>query len=191
MNLDSLRGWMAGEHCLVVAPGPSSLKIPRQRYASHWTIGCNRAAAWCQPDFVLCREPKNDSCWPIIRAAAPLFVFCHEGVVGRAPRTVAIAKNVLEWLAPEAEGGVLTTSMSPFHGAAVAILLGFTRIGLVGVDLDTNIYTNHLARAEWDEAWQGLVTLGTDHGATLVNLNHQSKLKGVPINADWDQMERK
>lgn len=174
MNLDSLRGWFRGEHCAVVAPGPSALTMPADFYLSHWTFGCNRAVAFCRPDFAVCIEPQHDGAWPIIEAARATFVFSH---IERVPRTIRVDAEVSRWL--PVSGGPLFLGMSPFFGAAVAIALGFSRVGLVGVDLDGDDYADRRFRAECAEAWERLNQTANREGVDLCNLNPKSRLEPV------------
>lgn len=187
MQLEHLRGWMAGEHCLVVAPGPSAYKTPAGRYSSHWTIGCNRAVAFCRPDFAVCVEPITDrDCWGTIGAASPMVVFAHHDK--RHPRVVLFDTDLSTWMNTETK---LRLGMSPFYGAAVAVALGFTRIGLIGVDLDGKPrFRNEAFRESCEVAWRRLVQVAADAGSALVNLNPRSKLLAVP-KVGWEGMSRK
>ena len=177
---------MAGEHCLVVAPGPSAMSTPTWRYRAHWTIGCNRAVTFCEPDFAVCVETRKNICWRVIEAHQPLFTFSH---ISNGPaRCLRIWSDLSLWL--EHSPKKLWLGMSPFYGAAVAILLGFERIGLIGVDLTDAKYRDPVAQADWEDCWGKLMGIAEAHGKTLVNLNPKSRLAAVPAGA-WKDMGKR
>lgn len=193
MNLGDLRGWMRGQDCLVVAPGPSSLDVPQIDYASHWTVGCNRALPYCQADFALCREPQRNPCWRVVKAAAPLITFTHLGPERRArtvfvPPDVRVLFNDARFVTEGAIEGPITLEMSPFWAAAIAAVLGFETIGIVGVDLGKSRYPDPRFLDQCNEAWERLASMAGD--AHIVNLNRASRLRALPF-ADMDVIRRK
>lgn len=183
MKLRLLHNVMRGEHALVVAPGPSALRVPASYYAGRWTLGCNRAVAFCQPDFAVCVEPARDSVWSVIRASRPTLTFTHTDRA-KCPRAVNIDRDVDKWLSTERTKFQL--GMSPFYGAAVALHLGFDRVGLIGVDLDGDggRFSNPNFQREWEDCWGELVAIAERRGQDLVNLNPCSKLEAVAKVAD-------
>ena len=189
MKLDDLRDWMKGEHALVVAPGPSSLEVPAERYKSHWTIGCNRALPYCDPDFAVCIEPRKNPCWRVVHAASPLITFTHlTEDHSKFRRTVFMSTDVSKWLFHDPEP--LFLGMSPFFATAVGILLGFERIGLVGVDLYRSRYPDPAAQTEWEAAWTRLRSVAEAYDTVLCNLNPRSRLQAI-MKSGWETMERK
>ena len=197
MNLDVLRGLMRGEHCLIVAPGPSASYVPQERYVSSWTIGCNRAVSICAPDFAVCVEPPNDrDCWSIIAAASPLFVFSHHEK--RHPRVVLInnrdALPDLGLPTPKNDKGAplyLRFGSSVFYATVAALVLGFERIGLIGVDLDPKPRNYAPAFVDaFNAAFVSLDEIACARGQRIVNLNLESRLVAVE-KVTWDTMRRK
>ncbi len=217
MKLEDLRGWMAGEDCLVVGCGPSAVLYEYIRgdrahqlghYRTRWTIGCNRAVKFCSPDFAVCVEPRRDrGMWDIIAEANPLIVFSH--IDRPHPRAVLIgSKDVAEWLhdtdqqwdyitktLPAAEDRKplpvayerLRLGQSPFYAAAVAILLGFETIGLIGVDLTEDRYPDV---TKPNVAWGRLAAIATELGSRIINLNPDSRLETVPM-GEWGEIRTK
>jgi hypothetical protein len=181
MNLDALRGWMAGEDCVVVATGPSAYRVSPGTYESHWTIGCGGAIAFCRPDFALCIGARKDKYWPYVKASSPLFVFTH--IPKRHPRAIRFSTNLYDWLPPpEGAAESLVLGMSPFYGVAVAIALGFETIGIIGVDLDGDggRYSDERFQKKWELEWGWLAKVAENAGAQLLNLNVKSKLQALP-----------
>lgn len=203
MNLDSLRGWMKGEDCVVVGCGPSAEPhrwegpTSTPRWQDHWTIGCNRAVTFCSPDFAVCVEPRRDhEVWNIMREVSPLIVFSH--IDKPHPRAVLIgSKDVRAWLGydrspcdgsiAEPIGPPLRLGQSPFYAAAVAILLGFETIGLIGVDLTEDRWPNPHKE---NEAWGRLAEVAKALGSRIVNLNPESRLETVPA-GQWEEVRCK
>ncbi len=188
LNLDNLRGWMQGQDVVVVGCGPSAmyeLRVFAEHLPPRWTIACNRAveqvANYGHLDFAVCMETRKDPCWDVVIAAAPLITFTH--ISNPPPRCVSIHSDVSHWV-----GGApkkLRLPMSPFYGAAVAIVLGFTNIGLIGVDMDGERFADDKFQHEWEDAWAALAVVAREHGACLSNLNPKSKLKAVPAGT-WE-----
>lgn len=191
MNLPNLRDWLKGEHGLVVAPGPSSLEVPTERFYSHWTIGCNRALPYCFPDFAVCIETGKNPAWRVVQAHRPLVTFTHLGDSPPCPvrQMVRISMNVNEWLPFDAQSK-LFLGMSPFFAAAVGVYMGMKRVGLVGVDLHRNHYPQQKFRDDFEDRWTRLVATANHYGTELVNLNPTSSLQAVP-KAGWETMRAK
>lgn len=188
MNLSTWRNWFLGQHCVIVAPGPSSLEVPPHRYASHWTIATNRALPYAQADFAVCIERDTmDTCWRIVAATSPVVVFTQ--AIAAHPRTVQIDMDISTWL-PGVEGGMLRLAMSPWYAAAVATYMGFERVGLIGVDLYKNRYPDNKFRDEWELAWSRLARVAEKSGTSLCNLNGESRLQAIP-KAKWETMRPK
>jgi hypothetical protein len=185
LTMDSLRGWMSGEDCVVMGCGPSLQETPLDLLQSRWTIGCNRSVLYHRPDFALCVEPPRDKeVWEAIRQASPILVFSHLEQPGRPhPRMVYInGKDVRKWWDPKhAQGDRLSVGQSPFMAAAAAAWLGFVRVGLIGVDLTKDRYGD---TSVCGRMWGTLRTFLEGHGTTLVNLSPASRLETVP-KADW------
>lgn len=181
MRFSDFEGWFAGEDCLVVAPGPSSRDAGWfASYPSYWTMGCNRAVAYCDPDLATCVEPFVDRVWPIVRASSAQVVFSHLCRDRRGkqphPRVVEFdSKNVIPWFTPGADGD-LWCAMSPFWGVAVCAYLGFATIGLIGVDLTPDRY-HDVSRD--NQKWRWLLKLIGDR-SQVVNLSPTSRLEAVP-----------
>lgn len=183
MKFSDFRDLFRGEHCVVVAPGPSSREPEFQGfYRSRWTIGCNRAVKYCDPDFALCVEPFRDPIWPIMRESTAALVFSHlcKDRRGRQPHPRIVefsSKNVLDWFRPDREDRKqgLWCAMSPFWGVAVAAWLGFDVVGLVGVDLTPDRY--HEVWRE-NEKWSGLIDV-IPETTQVVNLSPRSRLNAV------------
>jgi len=190
---DDVRGLMTGNDCLMVAPGPSSKEIDPERYKDYWTISCNRAVSYSDPDFAICLEPMRDKVWPIIKATAPFIVFTHlcDNPGSKKPHQRCIhisSKDVLRWIAPERANKEdhLRVSQSAFYGCAVACLLGFETIGLIGVDHTPDRFR------EWEierfnTTWLRLQNVMTDKGSRMVNLSRQSRLKSITP-GEWDDI---
>ena len=231
MNLDDLRGWMTGTDCVVVGCGPSAdgywegdprYKFPipdgdewekfKERssrsmsYADHWTIGCNRATAYCSPDFAVCVEPRREkTCWDTVTASAPLIIFSH--LDSPHPRSVRIGtKDVRQWVDPVLEllddvtllplpppkGGYpnpLRLSQSPFIAVACAILLGFETIGLIGVDLTADRFGD-AAVAHSNSCYRRLADIAKAQGSRVINLSPESRLTSLEAGT-WDQIRTK
>ena len=198
MQLDDLRGWMQGEDAVVVGCGPSAQDHPYDPpygtpYTEHWTIACNRAVAFAQPDFAVCVEPWRDPIWATIRKASPIVVFTHlcESKRGKKahPRAVEIgAKDVLEWLRQSAcPMAPLTLGQSPFFASAVATLLGFETVGVIGVDLTEDRYPDVRGI---NRVWKRLADVCGTLGTRLVNLNPESRLDALPAGS-WDEIRTK
>lgn len=177
MKFELLHDLMRGEHALVVAPGPSALRVSQDYFEGHWTFGCNRAVAFCRPDFAVCVEPARDRVWSVIRASRPTLVFTHTDRV-KVARAVHIDRDLVTYF--NTERTQLRLGMSPFYGTAVAMLMGFDRIGLVGVDLDGNErFSNPNFQREWEDKWGELNRIAIERGQDIVNLNTRSKLQAV------------
>jgi len=211
MNFGALRGWMAGEDCCVVGCGPSASTESEwdftYDYQNRWTIGCNRAVTFCQPDFALCVEPTHDKAmWGtmdpprggtmsggIMRDAAPFVVFSHipathSRLAGIRVVEIGPKKDIRLWFDPAStKPHALRLSQSSFYAAACAIWLGFETIGLIGVDLTEDRYPDPVPA---NEAYGRLAELGAEHGSRLVNLNPDSRLTTVP-QATWDKVRAK
>jgi len=195
--LDDLRGWMKGEDCVVVGCGPSAhddaLWDLTYAYQTRWLIACNRAVTWCDPDFAVCVEPRRDKAmWKIINDSSPLIVFSH--IDKPHPRAVLIgSKDVQEWVhpsgpLPEAFSDTpLRLGQSPFYAAAVAILLGFETIGLIGVDMTKDRYPNVKGH---NAAYARLAAIGEAMGSRLINLSTASRLESIP-QGTWDEVRTK
>ena len=77
MDLENLRGWMAGEDCCVVGCGPSAQSSGGTLHAEFdafrlsvaigtcWSMACNRAVGFGHHDFAVCVEPSKDGIWAI------------------------------------------------------------------------------------------------------------------------------
>lgn len=206
VQLNDLRGWMAGEDCVVVGCGPSSDPNrwePRMglidlgdRYNYTWTISSNRAVEFCQPDFAVCVEPYRDAkMWKIIHDANPLFVFTHlvtkpDGTKPHPRAVYMSSKDVRTWLLPDEEHDRETRvrlGQCPFFAAAVAILLGFETIGLIGVDYTKDRYPDV---APSNEAWRKLAIIAEELGSHIVNLNPESRLETIR-KTDWGEVRTK
>lgn len=178
IDLGSVKDLMAGEHCLVVAPGPSSLELEPWHYEMRWTISVNRALPYARPDFAVCIE-RTIRCapWRIVKNTAPMFVFSQ---LGRKvfKRNVVIDMDLTKWLGDDGLG-VLRLPMSPFYATAVGIWLGFERIGLVGVDLYKDRYPSEKFKQEWEEAWRRLNAIAGDFGCKIANCNPRSRLMAI------------
>jgi len=188
MKLEDLRGWMTGEDCLVVAPGPSSRD---HDYTQHWTVCCNRACVYGEPDIVVCMEPARDPVWEVIHASAPYVVISHQPDTTNPRqhnRVVHMAcPDVLQWLKNEPiPGETLAWASSAFYGAAAACLLGFGKIGLIGVDLSAERYTASSVAAA-NARWQRLAQHAPDR---MVNLSPESQLTAIP-QGKWEQLKAK
>lgn len=191
MNADSIRDWLKGEDALVVGAGPSAWKVAQHVYASHWTFGCNRAAAWCHPDFAVCFEPPGDSdCWDVVHASRPTFVLTHNGF--KHPRAIELGSNdVCAWLFPGEKRDRLVLGMSPFYAAAAAMMMGCERIGLIGVDLTRDRFSNNnYVENAVRPAWRDLATLARERGQEIVNLNSTSRLEVIQ-HGDWKRIRGK
>jgi hypothetical protein len=143
---------------------------------------------FCRPDFAICFEPFVDKCWVAMRKAAPAVVFSHlcEDRRGRRPhpRIVQVpTKNVLDWFRPNREDvdRELWVAQSPFWGAAVAVWLGFSRVGIVGVDWTADRYDRPMRRE--NDKFGELVAIAAGEGVDLVNLSPVSRLTSVPAGA--------
>ena len=208
MNLEDLRGWMAGQDCVVVGCGPSTADkssiaegYPLEdavttrmmmRYEHRWTIGCNRSVPICSPDFAVCVEPARDKAiWHVIAEASPFVIFSH--IERPHPRAVQInSKDVRTWVGPEAwREGVepLRLGQSAFYAAAVAMLMGFETIGLIGVDLTDDRYAESDAKRA-NDAYARLAGVAGGMGSRLVNLSTSSRLTSIP-SAGWEDIRTK
>lgn len=203
MELDDLRGWMKGEDCVVVGCGPSARPdhLPggscwNEAYEDRWTLGCNRMIPNCEADFAVCVEPPRDKqLWKIVKDSSPLIVFTHleSTPTGRKvhPRAVTFSsKDVRLWLNPGVEfdrDRRVRLGQSPFYAAALAVLLGFRTIGLIGVDLSQNRFPNVTPS---NVAWQRLAILATGLGSSIVNLNPDSRLETIPKDS-WTAIRTK
>lgn len=213
MNLDTLRNWMAGNDCVVVGCGPSAYaeythtaaasmqqQVPVPRC---WTIACNRAVTFASPDFAVCVEPHRDKTIWNIMAEAPVFaVFSHvtpehihpRGAKKIHPRFVHITcSDVLQWIdiAPLLDDGKrrLRLGQSTFWALAVAIVLGFETIGVIGLDLTEDRFKDkQLATSE--DAYGRLRTIAESMGRRIINLNPESRLKALP-SGTWEEVRRK
>ena len=176
------RNWFRGEDAIVVAPGPSSREPGwSEAYRSHWTIGCNRAVGYCEPDVAVCVEPFVDTIWRTIRACSAATVFSHlcKDRRGRQPHPRIAqfpTKNVAAWFDPGTTDD-LQCAMSPFWAAGVACWLGFSRVALIGVDLTKDRWPD-----PWREnrKWAALRQLLEAQGTFLFNLNPASRLEAIP-----------
>lgn len=183
-------------------------------YRDYWTIACNLSCQIFVPDFVMCVEPYDDGIWTEIRKYAPVVTFSH--VAGKPhlkwplSRIVQLgSKNVLEWLAPCAscdnvgriDGGKgsyipcpdckgrghLKLNQCPFYAVAVAALLGFETIGLIGVDLSEKRYGDaHRPNAKY----AALLEVVRELGSEVVNLSPESRLTSIS-QAGWERIRRK
>lgn len=190
MNADALRDWLTGEDALVVAPGPSANKVSPDFYARHWTLGCNRAVTFCQPDFAVCFEPPGDKdCWDVVTASRPTFVLTHNGF--KHPRSIELGSNdVCEWLFPGEKRDRLTLGMAPFYAAAAALMIGFERIGVIGVDLGRDRFNNANYMKLTLEAWKDLDALAAERGQDIFNLNPTSNLTTIK-QGEWRMLRAK
>lgn len=192
MKLEDFRGWFAGEDCIVVGCGPSVYSFGRLTYDRHWTIGCNKSVRMCSPDFVVCVEPayKGRDSWEAVVEVSPAFVFTHVESMrdGRKPHPRVIpldpnsngGRDVIPWVSGKKNesGDLLRLSQSPFFGAALAAVLGFETVGLIGVDLTVDRYP--CVKRE-ERQWGRLAEFLYDQtGAKLVNLSEESRLTSVP-----------
>jgi len=206
MQLGDLRGWMAGHDAVVVGCGPSGITDATHRghalkyeYAEHWTIGCNRAVQFCDPDFAVCIEPFRDPIWPIMREASPLAVLAHIHLDRRGksphPRIVKMSgKDVLRWISdkpadlPNVSGShPLIVGQSPFFGLAFAVMMGFETIGLIGVDLTPDRYPD--AKPS-NNGYGKLNTIAKHMGSRIINLNPESRLRAFEFGG-WEEIRTK
>lgn len=202
VRLEDLRGWMKGEDCVVVGCGPSAGADPLmlERCDAHWTISSNRSVTFCAADFAVCVEPYRDKeMWKIIADANPLFVFTHlvtkQDGTKPHPRAVYMSsKDVRTWLFPDVElddiegrENRVRLGQCPFYAAAVAILLGFETIGLIGVDYTKDRFPDV---APSNEAWRKLAILAEELGSHIVNLNPDSRLETIP-KTTWEEVRTK
>ena len=168
-------------------------------YADYWTVGCNRSVRFCRPDFAICVEPPRDrEVWGAIRDSSPLVVFSHVATrrdgTRLHPRVVAFdetvnaARDVRPWLTgcSSDPDDPLRLEQSPFYAAAAAALLGFERIGLVGVDLTADRYGDNTMRKS-EAAWSRLNRITNGR---IVNLSSQSRLEAIP-RAELDEIRPK
>jgi len=194
MNLPDLRGWMTGEDAVIVAPGPSAQLIAPSRYETYWTLACNRAVTYARPDIAVCMEPARDECWIAIRNQTPYFVVAHQPdtkLQKPHPRCVHIpSPDVLQWITGEpSQEPSLTMASSAFYAAASACLLGFGKVGVIGVDLSDDRYSKGEVACA-NERWQRLNEHATKGGTLLLNLSDTSNLDALP-KGTWQQLQTK
>lgn len=209
IQLDNLRGLMEGEDCVVVGAGPSAeshvslpgdwtgkpiLTLPELMYGQLWTIVCNRTVKFSSPDFAVCVEPKRDKIWETVAESSPFLIFSH--IDRPHPRCVLInSKDVGEWLGgpfedfEDYEGSTpLRLGQSPFYAAAVAILLGFETIGLIGVDMTADRYDDlEVDRA--NKQYERLAKVAGWNGSRLINLSSDSRL--TLERGEWSEIRTK
>jgi len=205
MNLDDLRGWMRGEDCVVVGCGPSAVAasdvyVEDERafypqWHDRWSLACNESIEWAPADFPVCVEPIHDRTqWNRVAAAAPLIVFSHLAPRDRGRkahhRVVVIPKtaDIKGWLADDGDPNPLTLGQCPFYAAAVAGVLGFETIGLIGVDLSDPERWPDVSRP--DKAYGRLATALASMGSRLVNLSPESRLTSIP-KVPWSEVREK
>jgi hypothetical protein len=185
---------------------PSVPGVPM--YVDIWTIACNRAVTFSSPDFAVCIEPFANPVWPIMRKANPLLVFSHICKDRRGnqpfPRIVQMpGKDPGEWIFDPATDDEwtwrlkdqptgtaykpFTLGQSPFYAAALAILMGFETIGLIGVDLTEDRYPD--VRGP-NRVYGRLAKIAEALGSRLVNLSPDSRLESIP-QGTWQEIRTK
>lgn len=192
--MNDFAGWrnrFRGESVVVVGCGPSAHNTDPRAFLDYWTMGCNRAVQFCEPDFATCVEPFDDPVWPIIRDAGVPVVFSHADAsrVYKTPHPRIVAfpdRDVSRWAWTDWELGPLECPMSPYWATAVCGWLGFERIGLIGVDLTRDRFGD--IKRE-DAKWHSLAVLLKMHGSEVVNLSQMSRL--TIAEAPWSAIRPK
>ncbi len=194
MELENFRGWMKGEDCLVVGCGPSAMDaLNVAGYRNYWTFGCNRMIPECHADFAVCVEPPRDKeMWKIVDDANPLFAFTHlpGGRCSNGRSIEFSSKDVRLWLVPGTEFDRdlrIRLGQCPFFAAAIAVLMGFRTIGLIGVDYTPDRYPDVQPS---NVGWQRLGILAAGLGSRLVNLSPESRLETV-VKEPWSAIRTK
>jgi len=178
VNMESLKGHMAGQDCLVVGCGPTACPSFGEPVQDFWTIGCNRSIPTWKTDFGLCIEVKQDPIWKSLQKHPCAFLFTHH-TRDIAPRNVYFPANrdVREWMDGYSGPREIRLAQSTFYAAAIAAWLGFETIGLLGVDLSEDRYPEV---GEENRVWGMLGDLLGSKGHRLLNVSRHSRLKSVP-----------
>ena len=191
-TLSTVRGWWSDSDCVIVAGGPSALEVDPLVYAEAWTITCNRAAVFAQPDFALCVEPRKDAeAWAAVAASSPAMVLSH--IERPHPRTILTGskKDVRPWIYDSQpgiiEGPELALGQSTFFAMSAAIVLGFQTIGVIGLDLTEDRYPN-LRQSE--SAYLMLRRIANAEGRRIINLSPITRLRAIPAGR-WDEVRGK
>lgn len=192
MRFIDLKNWMLGEDCVVVGCGPSANPVsPPAPYHLHWTLGSNRSVGFCDPDFAVSVEPIRSGIWAEIKPRAPLVNFCQHGK--GMPRTVQFELDAAKWLPVPQRAPTCPRSLrlgqSTFWGIALALYLGFERVGVVGLDLTPDRYAPHQL-IEPEEAYDRLLETADQMGRRIFNLNPESHLQALP-SGEWDEVRPK
>lgn len=200
LTIESLRGWMRGQDCVVVGCGGSArfgaVFDAISFFNTRWTVACNRAVQFIRADFVCCVEPWRDKdLWRIVREESnPFIVFTNQAAEnperGRFVHTRAVkidTQNVLRWLTPDVDGE-LRLGQSPWYATAVAAYLGFETVGLIGVDFDDERRWPQVNRenTKWRELADACATLGT----RVIQLNPRSRLTSIE-RGTWEEVRTK
>ncbi len=202
-TLQDMRDWWKGSDCIIVAAGDSGNPTNwdtawpgfQHAYATHWTIGCNRAARYCLPDFTMCMEPRKDTkVWTVVSALSALpFVLSH--IPRPHPRTVLVGEkgDVRNWIYgpdPERkEAGNMNLGQSTFYAMAAAIVLGFETIGVIGLDIPEGRYPGGMV-LQIEAAYAGIRDIAEAEGRRILNLNPVSRLKALATGG-WEEVRTK
>jgi len=210
VKFHDLHNWHRGSDCVVVASGPSAdpgvYTTPEDQeecyvfpmaadYAERWTLGTNRAATFCHPDYAIAIDPYDDPVWAEMQPyTAPVYFTGRDPATCPAPRAIQIGNFAeAEELQLRRDGHMLlhvpvqSIAQCPFFALSVAAYLGFETIGVIGVDLSEDRWPD-VTRI--NETYALMVETCKKQGSRVINLSPESRCTGIPA-GKWEEVRGK
>ncbi|HYM79374.1 MAG TPA: glycosyltransferase [Candidatus Dormibacteraeota bacterium] len=187
-TLADFRGFHNGETILVCGCGTSlSQVVAPERYI---TIGVNDVGRMFQPDYLVVLNPKEQfhgDRFRFVEESRAKAVFTQLKLPIRHPHIVQIRLGKFGGVDFSDPNCLHHTRNSPYLAMCLAIHMGATRIGLIGVDFTNDHFFGQtgqhpLARqfVQIDQEYKRLYEACVHKGIELVNLSPQSRLTALP-----------